>query len=149
MTGLLHSHKQEKFVGKVISIGDFQKDIKLNDERYYRHFIKTKLQVGDNIVLTVTNRKPKRTENQNRYYHGVYLQIISDETGETVERLHTFFKQKFLKKGSYQILGEEVVEVGSTTDLTVSAFIEYILRIEELTGVPAPDTREWSLAPLR
>ncbi len=150
MNGLLHTHKTERFTGQVIFNKEKNlKEILLKDERYYRHYVSKRLNVGDYVMLSIVNRKPKRTENQNRYYFGVYLPLIADDTGEDVERLHRLFKKKFLSKGSETILGEQVENIGSSTDLSVSDFCTFILEIEKLTEIPAPDTREWSLAPLR
>lgn len=100
--------------------------------------------------MILTNQKPKRTENQNRYYFGVYLPLIAEETGEqNIDRLHELFKSMFLTKEIVKVLGKDVRMKRSTTDLTVSEFIEYIMAIENETQIKAPPTENFSLAPLR
>lgn len=99
--------------------------------------------------MYVTNKKPKRTEQQNRYYW-FYLGIISDETGEKdIMRLHCLFKKKFIKNQRVVVLGEEVEMDVTTTEMTISEFCEYILSIEEFTEIPAPDTTNYNLPKLR
>lgn len=109
-----------------------------------------KFKDDEHVTLEIHNRKPKRTDQQNRYYWGVYLPLISTETGERdLDALHELFKGKFLSEGIVKVLGENVRKKGSTTDLGVGEFCMYILEIEELTGVKAPPTENYNLAPLR
>lgn len=115
---------------------------------YYRTAI-NRLKDGDKVTVIVEQRKWKRTLAQNSYYWGVYLPLIASETGESdLDRLHTLFKGKFLTKGVFDVLGEKVRVTGSTADLSVGEFCEYILGIENLTQVSAPPTENYDLAPL-
>lgn len=102
-----------------------------------------KFRIGEKVTFVITSKKPKRTEQQNRYYWGVYLPLISSETGNDIDDLHTLFKGKFLGKEIVDVMGEKVRRVSSTTELSTSQFIEYIMRIEEFTGVLAPPTEEY------
>jgi hypothetical protein len=146
MSRLLNTYKSESFVGKIVEVeGGWR--VRLNDEKYYRHFLK-KLKLGDTVTVTLTNRRPKRTENQNRYYW-VYLSIIAEQTGHEPEELHELFKATCLPSKIVTVLGDQVRMKTSTTDLTVNDFCEYILKIEAKSGVPAPDSREWSLPQLK
>ena len=108
----------------------------------------SKIKAGTEVAVNIKIRKPKRTEQQNRYYW-LYLSLIAQETGHDEDELHEAFKRKFLKKGRKQVMGEDVVTTASTTSLSVSGFIDYILNIEKLTGILAPDTKEFGLAPLK
>lgn len=99
--------------------------------------------VGEKVTAVYTSKKPKRTEQQNRYYWGVYLPIIAKETGHEVEDLHALFKGMFLNRGVVEVLGNKVRRVRSTTDLSTGQFVEYILNIEKLTGVQAPPTEDY------
>ena len=110
---------------------------------WYQHELR-KYQVGDKVTCYYTNEKPKRTEQQNRYYW-LYLNLISTETGNDIDDLHTLFKGMFLSKGVVEVLGHKVRQAKSTTELNVSQFTEYIQRIEELTGVLAPPTEDYVL----
>lgn len=118
-------------------------------KRWYQHAL-NKFPDSTAVTLEVHTRKPKRTEQQNRYYWGVYLPIIAQETGESdLEALHELFKGKFLAEGIVEVLGEKVRKKRSTTDLGVADFCQYILDIEAMTGIAAPPTENYELAPLR
>lgn len=132
--------EQEKTTGKKV--------LKLHSQKFYQHEL-NKFKVGDEVTISITNKRPKRTEQQNRYYWGVYLPEISKQTGEhDLDRLHLLFKGKFLTKKIALVLGEKVRVTGSTTDLSVTDFGEFIMNIEALTGVAAPPTENYLLAPL-
>ena len=104
---------------------------------------------GEKVTLEVHNRKAKRTEAQNRYYFGVYLPLIGKETGEhNIDRLHALFSGKFLTEMVVEVLGEKTRLKKSTTELGVGEFCEYIMNIESETGVAAPPTENYDLAPL-
>ncbi len=150
MSSLVHSHKSEIFAGEIIYEKTAnKKKLRLNAERYFQHFLNTKTNVGDRVTVKVTNQKPKRTTQQNRYYWGVYLPLISEKTGEDdLDRLHELFKGMFLTKTIAEVLGKKVRITKSTTDLTVSEFCEYVLNIEAFTSVEAPPTENYDLAPL-
>jgi len=121
--------------------------------RWYRHQL-SKFKDGEQVSLVVHNRKPKRTDAQNRYYWGVYLPLIAGEGGEErnkdyIEVLHERFKGEFLNKGLFEAYGKKVWLKKSTTELGVAEFCQYILDIERLTGVEAPPTENYGLEPLR
>lgn len=108
-----------------------------------------KFRDGEKISVVITNKKLKRTLAQNAYYWGVYLPLISSETGEQdIEALHELFKGKFLSRGIVTVLGEKVRLKGSTTELGIGDFNNYILAIQQLTGVMAPPTENYDLGPL-
>lgn len=121
----------------------------VRSQRWYQHQL-GKFKDGTEVTLEVHTRKPKRTEQQNRYYWGVYLPLISKETGEAdLDALHELFKGKFLAEGVVEVLGEKVRKKKSTTELGVGEFCEYIMNIEALTQVAAPPTENYGLAPLK
>lgn len=112
--------------------------LELYSQQYYQHQL-NKFDEGEKVTLTISNRKPKRSLQQNSYYWGVYLPLIASETGErNLDRLHELFKGKFLTEGIVEVLGEKVRIKKSTTKLSVSAFMEYVMAIAELTGIQAP-----------
>lgn len=86
----------------------------------------------------------KRTDNQNAFYWA-YLRIISDETGDTSNDLHEFFKRKFLAPKFITVLGKEIKIPGSTAKLSKADFGEYLERICAECGVPIPDPNLVSL----
>lgn len=138
------------FTAKVMTkTGERMKTLVVGSPRWYHNEIQ-KFKEGEQVTLMIHNRKPKRTEAQNRYYWGVYLPLIAKEKGEgDLDRLHELFKGKFLTQGVVEVLGEKVRMKKSTTDLSVSEFSEYIMNIEALTEVEAPPTENYGLAALR
>lgn len=147
MSKLVHTYTTRSFSAEVVE-SDGKKKVKIIALVWYQNQI-NKFKIGDKLTLNLTNRKPKRTTQQNNYYWGVYLPLIAKETGEpNIKRLHVLFKSEFLFEGKYEVLGKEIVEIGSTADLSVSGFCEYIMSIESLTGIQAPPTESWGLAPL-
>lgn len=114
------------------------------------HHQMNKFKEGEEVTLMVHNRRPKRSEQQNRYYWGVYLPLISKETGEAdLDALHELFKGKFLTDGVVEVLGQKVRKKRSTTELGVAEFCQFIIDIETLTQVAAPPTESFGLIPLK
>lgn len=115
---------------------------------YYQNQL-NKFKEGTRVTVELHTRKPKRTIQQNRYYWGVYLPLIAEQTGEKdLEALHELFKGKFLSEGIVEVLGEKVRKKKSTTALGIMEFCEYIMAIENLTQIAAPPTENYELDPL-
>lgn len=96
------------------------------------------------VWITIDPKLPKRSERQNSYYW-MYLGVIARETGYSPEELHTLFKGKFLTSGIVEIFSEKVRRTKSTTALTKSEFVEYIMQIAEFTDIPSPDTNAYDI----
>ncbi len=77
---------------------------------------------GHRIELTIQKERNTRTLNQNRYYWGVIIEILSDAFGYDPEETHEALKFKFLKKHE----DTDLVTVGSTAKLSTAEFAEYI-----------------------
>ena len=122
-----------------------EKKLVIKSPRWYTHQIQ-KFRDGEDVTLVIHNRKPKRTEQQNRYYWGAYLPLIAEEAGEKdLDRLHELFKGKFLTEGIVEVLGQKVRMKKSTAQLSKVEFSEYIMAIESETGVTAPPTESFGL----
>jgi len=123
--------------------------LRIKSPVWYHHQL-NKFKDGQEVTLSVSNRKPKRTEQQNRYYWGVYLPLVAKETGEAnLEALHELFKGKFLTEGIVEVLGQKTRLKKSTTELSKAEFSMFIMNIEAETGIAAPPTESYGLAPLR
>jgi len=92
--------------------------------------------------IKIDKWKKNRSNNQNNYYW-MYLGIISDETGDNANDLHEFFKRKLLPPRFIKVLGKEVKLPATTTTLSKADFAKYIMFIEHLTVIPAPDTEKY------
>ncbi len=80
-------------------------------------------------VVSISEYKSKRNAQQNAYYWGVVLKTIADETGDSADAMHEFFKEKFLSGEKIHVLGVDVMVYPSTTKLGVKAFAEYINQV--------------------
>ena len=126
-----------------------QNKLIVKSQRWYQHQL-NKFKNGQSVSLMIHNERPKRTDRQNRYYWGVYLPLIAKETGEgNLDSLHELFTGKFLTERVTEVLGQKVRMKKSTTALGIMEFSEYIMNIEAETGVEAPPTESWELAPLK
>lgn len=74
-------------------------------------------------VIVRTPRKP-RTSPENKYYWGVILKMIADETGATPEDVHQEMRRMFLRAG-----GETIPITKSTTELSTTEFEDYLSKI--------------------
>ena len=137
----------QSFAGVIRKTANGKKLI-VKSQCWYQHQL-NKFRDGERVSLMIHTRKAKRTEQQNRYYWGVYLPKIAEETGENnLDRLHELFKGKFLTEAIVEVLGDKVRIKKSTTSLSVVDFCSYIMDIESHTGIQAPPTENWDLAPL-
>ena len=141
--------RSQPFAAIIRAGEDGKKALVVESKLWYQHQL-NKFPDGTKVTLEVHTRKAKRTEQQNRYYWGVYLPLIARETGEgDLDALHELFKGKFLAEGIVEVLGQKVRKKKSTTELGVGEFCEFIMNIEAETGVAAPPTENYNLAPLR
>lgn len=65
-----------------------------------------------------------RSIQQNKYYWGVIIRTIADDTGQDEDDIHDYLKTKFLRR-KVNIEGEEAVVVGSTASLDTAEFEDY------------------------
>lgn len=142
----LPTHHKVNLAGKVIPDPDKEGELKIGllAPQMYRHFIKTYCKLNDDISMTIENKRPKRTESQNSFYH-VYLDLISLSSGHTVKELRQWVKERILGKGITEVFGEKIRMTESTSDLNISEFCEMMERIKELTGIPIPDPGPFNL----
>ena len=125
-----------------IVLKDGKRKLQLNSPTYFQGIIE-RLPLNSELTLWFDERKLKRSEAQNRFYW-LYLNLIEQETGNSADDMHLLFRGLFLSKGITEVFGHKVRQVKSTTDLNKSEFTEYLLKIEEKTDVPLPDTSEFN-----
>jgi hypothetical protein len=127
-----------------VALKDGRRTLQFASGRWLRHHL-GKYPVGTKVSVLVTDKRPKRSDRQHRYYWA-YLGLIADSTGHSKDDLHTFFKGKFLSEGITELWGYPVRKVKSTTTLTKGQFAEYITEIWSLTGIDPPDAKAYELA---
>lgn len=81
-------------------------------------------QAGKMIVVVRKDRK-NRSDDQNRYYWGVIIDILGNHFGYTPDEMHEAIKLKFLRKK----IGRGPETVGSTTVLDTKEFSELVDKI--------------------
>lgn len=109
---------------------------------------------GWQLEVYVTRRRATRSLQQNAFYWGVVMQLLSDHTGYTPDEMHEVCKAKFIprhlavSKGNGEIVGEFVLG-GSTRSLNKNEFSEYVERVRQWAAedldVYIPDPNEGAL----
>ena len=97
--------------------------------------LKRILQPLENKVLDIVIKQGGRlrSSQQNRYYWGVVLDIISQDLGYTPQECHALFKSMFLSK-EILVKGKMCRITGSSKKLKISDFCTYIDRIIQWAG---------------
>lgn len=100
-----------------------------------KHFLDSirKLE-GKQVEVELRAEKRKRSDRLNRYYWGVVIEYISQETGYTVEEVHDWLKAKFLGHKIVTIAGEKHPQINSSAELSTDDFQKYILEITRWAG---------------
>lgn len=138
------THETRTFTGRIFLDKETQKKRFVMDHpMYYQHEI-NKFGVGDLITMSLTSKKPKRSEAQNRYMH-LYFSLIALPSGHTTEEIKNWAKGKFLAKGITEIFKEKVRKIKDTSKLTIPEMIEFIARVEAHTGIAPPDPTPFKL----
>lgn len=97
------------------------------------------------VELLLYPWKAKRTLKQNSYFHA-YVRLICEETGEAeIERMKEFLKDECGEKVEITRFGKTKMVNKSTADYSRKEMIDFITRIEVLSGVPAPDSKSVSI----
>jgi hypothetical protein len=114
-----------KFFGKKID-GHFKFD-RGEENRYHAYLYKIKNGSELFMVLGHKTKITVRSEQQNRYYWGVVVDLLAAHTGYTADEMHAALKMMFLlvrRQGKPDT-------VKSTAKLTKDEFCEYIDNIQK------------------
>jgi hypothetical protein len=96
------------------------------------------------VEVVIRKYKSKRSNEQNSYYWGVVLDILSKHTGYESDEMHEILKFKFLRKR----INNDVEYVQSTTKLNTAEMEEYLEKVRrwaatELScNIPLPNECE-------
>lgn len=95
---------------------------------------------GKDCIFSIEKVKKTRSNNQNRYYHGVIIPIVKNclkEAGYIMnnDEVHELLKLKFLREVLFidENTGDVTERVKSTTELSTSAFMDYASDIRQFT----------------
>lgn len=90
---------------------------------------------GKEVSLILQEWKNDRSDNQNRYYWGIPIKMISEYTGYSDEEVHELLKSLFLKKKvdvkTTKGITERHTIVGSTATLNTAEFEEYLAKVRQ------------------
>lgn len=129
-----------KFFGKKID-GHFKFD-RGEENRYHAYLYKVKNDAEMFMVLGHKTKITVRSEQQNRYYWGVVVDLLAAHTGYTSDEMHEALKMKFLRI----TLPNLPDTVQSTARLTKDQFSEYIEKIQKWAatemGCMIPDANQ-------
>jgi len=78
---------------------------------------------GQKVEIVVRKRRSKRSDQQNRYYWGVVVQILADHCGYSPEEMHEALKEKFL--GTQDRDKHGLIKTKSTAVLSKDEFVRY------------------------
>ena len=99
------------------------------------------------ITVTIEKYKKKRSNEQNAYYWGVVVKLISDETGYTKEEIHDLLASHFIGTKKIRVGGIEKEVYKSSTELTTSDFMGFIAEVQrwaaEKLSLYLPDPNEF------
>ena len=121
----------------------------INKELLITHPIKEYISSLDGDVSVIVKKwRESRSDNQLRYYWGVVVKIISEETGYTKEEIHEVLKSKFLWD-YVNFEGKEIMIIRSTSDLNTSSMEEYLSEVRQWASaelslyIPLPNEVEY------
>ena len=86
---------------------------------------------GAEVEIEVTIRRTTRSQQQNRFYWGVLVHLLSEHTGYTPDEVHEFLKMKFIPKrlalsDHNGEITDEFVIGGSTRKMNTVQFGEFM-----------------------
>ena len=76
---------------------------------------------GKSVDVVIRLPKKDRSNEQNRYYWGVVIRLLSEHLGYTDDEMHDALKMMFLKDNS-----RDIPTLRSTTELTTVEFEKYL-----------------------
>lgn len=88
-----------------------------------------RLSVEKGYDVTIVKHKAKRSDDQNALYW-VWVTLVAKETGNDSETIHKTLARKFLGFDTYEVLGEKIAKVRSTTKLSTEEFTNYLNQVE-------------------
>lgn len=79
--------------------------------------------------IKIQKHRNKRSNKQNKYYWGIVIAYISNETGFTDKEVHELLKFKFLQTSKVSKQGSVETFIQSTTELDTLEAEEYLDKI--------------------
>lgn len=93
---------------------------------------------------SVAKDKPSRSSQANRYYFGVVIKMLSDETGYEPDEMHECLAMRFLRIEDDPITGAPRRKRTPKCDTSeFAAYVDQCVRFAATLGVVIPDARGW------
>ncbi len=137
-----------KFKARIATDTSGKRGVDINDKPRYNENLK-QFKEGEEVWITIDNKKAQRSNAQNKWYW-VCVELLSDFSGHTPKEIHEFLKLEFLPKKIIKIGKTQKEVAGSTTKLTTSQMIEYMMRVQAFASsegleLPVPQDRDISI----
>lgn len=116
--------------------------LRLTNSKFFNECLK-KL-AGKEIAITLEEVGNTRTLEQNSFYWK-YLSLIARERGGTPQGLHRYFVDELLPPKYLDTPFGTIRDRSSSTALTKKEFSEYLMMVEEHSGVPVPSKDGYSI----
>lgn len=123
-------------------------------ERYVYGNLKESFKDGERVIVTIQPRKKKRSLSQNSYLH-MLLQMIADETGNSLEVIKTTIKAMYAKKELTDKHGDPLIDentgeaayyIQETSDMSVEEMMLLTENVKEFArdflGMVLPEPSE-------
>jgi len=127
---------------RAVGFGEIQNGkLKLRNEETFKEQL---ARMKGTVEIIVERTHSKRSLNQNAYYWGVMVKILSDELGYEPDEVHEILKQKFNPQ-NLKIQDQEIVIGGSTTKMSTIDFMAYVEQIQRWAAsylhisIPSPN----------
>lgn len=105
---------------------------------------------GATVTIKVTIERPKRSVQQNRFWHGVVIPLFAEHCGYEFDDMKDELALKLLPKELTDMTtGEVRIVPGHTSALTTKEFNELIERAQRFgaeLGIYVPDPKEYEAA---
>lgn len=124
------------FIGMVTDAGKLVLDYPNAFRAYAQRF------AGHEVEVQIRKRRTKRSDQQNRYWHGVVVALLAEHCGYSHDEMHEALKAKFL---GTEDMTRGLWRIGSTRKLSTTEFADLTERVmvwaaEELgVVIPSPE----------
>lgn len=112
-----------------------------NPERYLVYMAGLE---GKRVEVVLRKKRSKRSDQQNRYYWGIVVQILANHCGYEPDQMHEALKYKFLS--DHQEDSSGLITIRSTASMTTDEFAQYVNRVvrwaAESLGVYVPSAND-------
>ena len=106
---------------------------------------------GRDVWVTVKRQTKHHSDSQRSYYHGVVVDMIANEIGESHEDTHELLKEKFCPRRQVELLNGKFLEMPpSTKNYSTEEYTAHIEKVRQwaasFLGLSIPDPNEVEVA---